>query len=147
MPNIIFVQVPGELAARLPPERYRRFMPPRDAGSEALFVLTVINMTVGVGADVATIVLARDSIGDFVATVRSWIKGLARSGAGHERVADKRSVELTYRGPGVQAHILVECERSPAGAVTEPDLTSLFSLLSSELAKGGPQPEAKRKEN
>jgi hypothetical protein len=126
MHDVVPVRVPSQLAEELVSAGFREVRPPRLRGGGVEPVLTLVVTGAGLAADAATILVAKDAAGDFLARLRSWMTRRVRSEAGSTLV-----IEAVRRSPGGDSRVRVELTSSSADAVPEVDTQALAALLSS----------------
>jgi hypothetical protein len=74
MNDAIRVQLPADLADELIGKGFEEHLVFRGILVDAGTVMTVASASLAVGANIATIVVSRGELGEFIATVRDWIR-------------------------------------------------------------------------
>jgi len=131
MLEMICVQVPEEFADELAMAGFAEVDQPRLGGYEAQAVVTFVTTAVGFTANVATIVVAKDKIADFVRLLRSWMWRRTGSHPGSEFV-----IEVTSRSGG--SELWLKCRRPAVGVDPLVDTAALMTLLHAVFAGGPP---------
>jgi len=127
MLEAVSVRVPEPFAEELVSAGFRKVRRLRGGGFEP--VLTFIMTSATLAADAATILVAKDAIGEFVERVRSWMARRARSEVGGELV-----IEVSWRSAGTDSRMRLVARCAAPDAVPEVDTQALASLLSSLFA-------------
>jgi hypothetical protein len=135
MPDAILIEVPEQFAEDLVNAGFDEAEPMRGGASEAQAILTLALTSTGFAANVATILIAKDALSDFISRLRSWLNRHTGEKEGSELI-----IEVTSRSPEVQSHIRIVARRMAAGAPPEVDLQKLTSLLQSMIAPDGARP-------
>lgn len=129
MPDAIVVQVPGEFAEDLVRVGFDELEPVRGGGGEAQAILAFAVTSISFAADVATIIVAKDALNDFISRLRSWL--FRRTG---EKEGSELIIEVTSRSSRVQSSIRLVSRRTTADAAPELDLRNIESLMQAILA-------------
>lgn len=137
MPDAVAVQVPEQFAEDLVNTGFEEVETMRGGASEARAILTLAVSSVGFIANAATILVAKDSISDFVSSLRSWLS--RHTG---EREGSELTIEVSSRSPEGQSRIRIIARRTTAGAAPEVDLQKLTFLLQSILTANDTRPAA-----
>ena len=125
MPDMIRVQVPRAFAEELPSGEFPDLEPLRGAGVEVQAILTAAGTSAGLAADAATILLAKEAIGNFTRRLRSWITRHTGSDPGSELI-----IEVSSRSPDAHSQLRFVF-KGDADAVPEVDMEALAALLRS----------------
>lgn len=128
MGDKVHVQVPMQFAEELGKARYPKVSRSvfRSVGTDQLF--TLVATGAGLAADAATILVAKDTVLDFLEHLRRWITRQAKSNAGSTLV-----VELTKCSPGEDSHVRMEIRAASTDAIPEVDMRAMAELMSSVL--------------
>jgi hypothetical protein len=127
MLEAVSVRVPELFAEELVSAGFRKVRRLRGGGFEP--VLTFVMTSATLAVDAATILVAKDAIGEFVERVRSWMARRARSEVGGELV-----IEVSWRSAGTDSRMRLVARCAAPDAVPEVDTQALASLLSSLFA-------------
>ena len=90
-------------------------------------------MGAGLAADAATILVAKEAVGDFLARFRSWMTHGSRSEAGGEFI-----VEVARRSAGADSRLRLVAKWTAADATPQVDTQALESLLRSVFGDAPP---------
>jgi hypothetical protein len=100
--------------------------------------LTFVATSAGLAADSATILVAKDAVGDFLARLRSWMTHRSRS---ESETGGEFIVEVSSRSAGADSRLRLVATWSTSGDVPQVDTQALASLLGSVF--GDVPPHAK----
>jgi hypothetical protein len=96
-------------------------------------VLTFAVTGAGLAADAATILVAREAVGDFLARLRSWMTHGSRSETGGEFIVD-----VSRRSAGADSRLRLVAKWTAADAAPQVDTQALESLLRSVFGDAPP---------
>jgi hypothetical protein len=122
--DAVLVEVPGQFAEELVSAGFRKTRPVRDGGIEP--VLTLVATGAGIGADMATILLAKDAVGDFIVRLRAWMTHHGRSQQGSEVVVD-----ISRRSPDGYVRVHLKISRTGPHSAPDVDMQAVESLMGS----------------
>jgi hypothetical protein len=122
--DAVLVEVPGQFAEELVSAGFRKTRPVRDGGIEP--VLTLVATGAGIGADMATILLAKDAVADFMARLRVWMTQHGKSQPGSEVVTD-----ISGRSPDGDVRVHLKVSRTGPHPATDVDMQAAESLIGS----------------
>jgi hypothetical protein len=123
MLDMIRVQVPKAFADELPADEFPELETLRGGGVEVKAILTVVSTGVALAADAATILLAKEAIGNLIQRLRSWITRHPGSDSGSELI-----IEASAHSPGGQTQLRFVFKGEP-GSAPELDMEALAKLL------------------
>lgn len=130
MLEAVSVRVPEQFAEELVNAGFRKLRRLRGGGLEP--VLTFIMTSATLAADTATVLVAKDAIGEFVERLRSWMARRAKSEVGGELV-----IEASWRSAGTDSRMRLVARYTAPDAVPEVDTQALALLLDSLFAVQG----------
>ncbi|MFF0054550.1 hypothetical protein ACFYRI_09170 [Streptomyces microflavus] len=141
MGDLMHIQVPADLWPDLDAEGFDSlgsFRSPGQWADVAQGVITVTDQGLGLGANLVTVILARDALVSFAERVRIWA-GRRSS----EQLADDFEAELTVRSGGTESRITIT-RTGRAGTDAErtrqADTDALVKLLASAI--NGDKPDS-----
>jgi hypothetical protein len=120
------VELPEDLANELIGMGFEEVIVFRGLSAEAGTVMTVASASLALGANMATIVVARKEIGEFVTAVRNWVR---RKTAGSPE--GEVSIDISARRGDEQTRAWVKIESK--GGTPELDTAALTAFMISLL--------------
>lgn len=124
MNNVVRAQLPADLADELIDKGFEESLVFRGLLADAGTMMTVASASLAVGANIATIAVSRDELGDFVAAVRDWIRRKAAGKPGGEI-----TIDFAARQGGEETRIHVQVESQ--NGVPEIDTAALAAFITS----------------
>lgn len=124
MEDEVRVELPEDLASKLIDVGFEEFFFFRGFLAEAGTVMTVASAGVAAGANMATILVARTEIGEFVAAVRDWVRRRTAANPDGELVID-----VSARHGGEETHLRVKIESK--NGTPELDTAALATFITS----------------
>jgi hypothetical protein len=124
--------LPADLADELVGKGFEEYLVFRGVLADVGTVMTMASASLAVGANIATIIVSRDEVGDFIAAVRDWVR---------RKAADKPSREMTIdfaaRQGDRETRVLVRVESQ--GGVPEIDTAALAAFITSAFPRNAVQ--------
>ncbi|MGD0556303.1 MAG: hypothetical protein ABSA93_15165 [Streptosporangiaceae bacterium] len=74
MTDVLHAELPADLADELIAKGFEEFIVLRGIAADVSTIVTVTSAGLAVGANAATIIVARDALSQFVAAVRDWVR-------------------------------------------------------------------------
>jgi hypothetical protein len=127
--DVLHAELPADLADELIADGFDEFIAVRGAVTEAVTVLSVASVGLAAAANVATILVARESAGQFVATLRNWFRRKAACEPGSEL-----TIEVSARHGDHTKHLQLRLESSDG--LSDADMASLTVLVTSVFDEG-----------
>ena len=124
MNDVIRAQLPADLADELISKGFEEFLVFRGLLADAGTLMTVASASLAVGANIATIVVSRDELGEFIATVRDWTR---RKAAG--KPDGELTIDFTARQGDEETRVRVQVEFQDG--VLEIDTAALAAFITS----------------
>jgi hypothetical protein len=122
--DVLHAEVPAELADELIAEGFDEFIAVRGVLTDTVTVLSVASVGLAAGANVATILVAREAADQFVASLRNWFRRKAASESGSEL-----TIDVLARHRDRRKHLQVRLQSSDG--LSDADMTSLTALVTS----------------
>jgi hypothetical protein len=122
MSDVLRVELPAELADELIDEGYEEFIVFRGAVIDAATVLNVAAASLAAGANVATILVARQNVGHFVAALGNWVRRKSASQTGGEV-----TIDLSARQGDSVKRLRVQLESS--SGISDTDAAALKAFV------------------
>ncbi|MFJ8405788.1 hypothetical protein ACIQ9K_35680 [Streptomyces microflavus] len=134
MGNLMHIQVPADLWPYLDSEDFDSlgaFRSPDQWADVAQGAITIADQGLGVGANLVTVILARDALASFAERVRIWV-GRRNS----EEPAGCFEAELMVRSGGTESRITITRTQKADGALdgAQVDTDALVKLLAAAMS-------------
>lgn len=124
MADEIRVELPEDLASELIGAGFAEFFVRRGVLTEAGTVMAVASASLAAGANMATIIVARRELGDFVAAMRDWVR---RKAAGKPDAELAIDVSARHGGEETRVRVKIESENGTPNL----DTTALTAFITS----------------
>ena len=122
--DILCIRVPEDFADELTCAGFHEIGAERGVGPDFQPTLALVVTTLGVAANLATVVVARDSIAAFVKRLGRWMSGRTGPAPGSQLV-----IEVMVQSAGERSQLRLVCRREPGGEAELADARALASLL------------------
>lgn len=132
MNDVIRAQLPADLADELVGKGFEEYLVFRGVLADAGTVMTMASASLAVGANIATIVVSRDEVGEFIAAVRDWVRRKAAGKPGREMTIDFAARQGDYE---TRVQVRVESQ----GGVPEIDTAALAAFIASAFPRNAVQ--------
>lgn len=126
MGDELCVEVSGDLAEILTGAGFDEVVSFRGFETDSYTVLTVVPATIAVAANLATILVSREAVGDLIDGIRSWMGRHAKLGVGSEFV-----VEVSARRGSTRTRLRITSRYDTREGAPKMDTAALTSLAES----------------
>ena len=130
MDDALRVELPAELADELIADGFDEFLSFRGS-AEAVTILSVASASLAAGANVATILIAREQTGRFLTGLRHWIRRKAAS-----QVSDEVKIDISVQAGGRTRRLRIQLESSDDLSDTDVELvTASLPLMFDQILR------------
>ena len=124
MDDVLCAELPADLADELIGEGFEEVFASRGLAADAGTVVTVVSAGLAVGANVATILVSREALGQFTRAIRDWVLRKA-AGRPHSEVM----IEISAVRAGKKMRLRLEV--SSENGTPEIDTAALTAFITS----------------
>ena len=124
MTDTLYVEVPVELAEKMINVGFEEYVPLRSLAAEAATVVTFASASLSVGANFVTILVSRDALTEFLATVRGWVQRKPCL-----QPENKVEIDISVRKGKAESRIRIESTSNDG--IPQVDLDALKILMGS----------------
>ena len=124
MDDVLRAEMPADLADELIGEGFEEIFASRGLAADAGAVVTVVSAGLAVGANVATILVSREALGQFARAIRDW---MLRKAAG--RPHDEVVIEISAVRAGEKMRLQLEV--SSENGIPQIDTAALTAFVTS----------------
>lgn len=134
MDDVLCAELPADLADELIGKGFEEFVPFRGFLTEAGTVMTLASTGLAVGANIATILVSREELGEFVAAIRDWVRGKTPS-----QPTGELAIDVLAKQGGEETRIQVKVvSKNGVSQIDAAALTAFVaSLFPDELSAAG----------